>query len=423
MLIGADGVDLHVLNKLIAKKRLPTFAKLMKQGAHGQLLSEREMRSPALWTTIATGRPRSVHGIYDFVTGSRLWPKDQRSSKRTLVTSKMRKVPAIWNYASQAKQKVAVVGWLNTWPAEKVEGIMVSPYVAIGRSKQITIKGNVYPDEPYQVAPESRWREVRSLITTPEDITDDMVGEFAEEPDEALLKDMPIMGRYMDGLRWSLAHTMTMKDITLHLLKNDHPDLTMVYFEGADSLGHRFWLFRQKQKEVAKQLKEGGYSEQQAEALIQKYGAVVERYYVFLDAVIAELLEAFPEHGRVILVSDHGFTKRSGQYPVSKSVPFTGEHRLEGTIIAAGPGITPGKTIFGATLYDVTPTLMDMLKLSVQGTFEGRSLFTHLRAEKPAQVAVPSGAHEANDTAEVEINDESYREKELERLRSLGYVQ
>lgn len=429
LLIGADGLDLEVVRQRIDRGHLPNLAALLERGAHGVLMSEREMRSPALWTTIATGRPRDIHGIYDFVTGSRLWPEDQRSDERHLVTSGMRKVPAIWNLASEAERKVVVVGWLNTWPAERINGVMVSPYVAIGRSKQITIKGGVYPDEPYQVEPAARWREIRDLITTPDQVPDDLVARFADEPRDALVHDLPVLDRYLDGLRWSLAHSLTMRAITLRLLETEEPDLAMVYFEGADSLGHRFWLFGQPLAEVQAQLREAGYDPERGRELKRLFGRVVRHYYDFLDEIIGELVAAFPADGRVLVVSDHGFGDRSGAYPINASVPFSGQHLLEGSLLATGPGIAAGKKIYGANQYDITPTLLDLLDIDTDVDFEGRSLVAVMgKGLKPEQQRHRRRLNGVRDRLQAdpgadEPDQERFREQELERLRSLGYVQ
>ena len=45
------------------------------------------------------------------------------------VTSGMRKVKALWNILSDKQKKVAVVGWWATWPAEDVNGAMVSDHL------------------------------------------------------------------------------------------------------------------------------------------------------------------------------------------------------------------------------------------------------------------------------------------------------
>ena len=82
VIIGVDGMTFNVIDPLIAEGKLPTFAKLMREGSRLNLISEKPMRSPALWTTVATGHNRSVHRIFDFVTGSWFWPKKERKQKR-----------------------------------------------------------------------------------------------------------------------------------------------------------------------------------------------------------------------------------------------------------------------------------------------------------------------------------------------------
>ena len=71
------------------------------------------MRSPALWTTIATGQPRAVHGIFDFVTGSHYWP--EQSEDRQLVTSDMRRSPSMWDVMTAANRRSLIA---NVWNAD-----------------------------------------------------------------------------------------------------------------------------------------------------------------------------------------------------------------------------------------------------------------------------------------------------------------
>jgi predicted AlkP superfamily phosphohydrolase/phosphomutase len=138
----------------------------------------------------------------------------------------------------------------------------------------------------------------------------------------------------------------------------------------------------------------------------------MEEYYQLLDESIAALLRARTP-GRVLLVSDHGFGNRTDRYPANPTVPFTGEHRLEGTIIAAGQDIVPGRVVHGATLYDVAPTVAEWLGLRITNA-EGHSLNAQLTHEASAQ------KRKRDLSAQ---NDPSFRSQELDRLRSLGYVQ
>lgn len=424
LLIGADALDLDILKPLVEQGRLPTFARLMREGAWGVLQSEREMRSPALWTTIATGRPRSVHRIYDFVTGSRYWPGERRNEDRRLVTSRMREVPAVWNLASDAGREVAVVGWLNTWPAEKVRGTMVAPYVALGDAKQVTIKGAVYPDEVRQVYPPEDWQKIKHLIVTPDEVPTSLVESFAAPPGPELLQAYPILERYQRALRWSLANMLSMRDITLHLLRTERPDLAMVYFEAADSLAHRFWLFREPLSEVTQQLTEAGLPTERAEALTAHYAKVLDRTYELLDEIAGQLIQALPDGARVVVVSDHGFGPWSGRYDLNPAVPFTGEHQLAGTIMVAGHGVRPGAKIEKATQYDVTPTLLRLLGIAADEPFEGESLADRIfQADAlPTELDRPDAAEPDNERAQ-EARDAPFSTEEVERLRSLGYVQ
>lgn len=426
LLLGADALDLEVLRPLVAAGRLPHFARLLEQGAHGVLLSEREMRSPALWTTIATGRPRDVHGIYDFITGSRFWPEKQRGGSQRLVTSRMRQVPALWQMASRAGRRVAVVGWLNTWPAEKVDGVMVAPYVALGERKQVTIKGAVYPDERRQVYPPERWPALSKLIVSPEEVPAELVASFAPAPDPALLGDYPILERYHRALRWSLANTLTMKRILLRLIETEQPDLAMVYFEGSDSLAHRFWLFRDPPKRIRAQLRDAGLPTEHAELLAERYGGLLDRYYALLDEVLGALWTALGERARIVVVSDHGFTSWTGRYDLNPKVPFTGEHQLEGALLVGGPGIRPGRRLVGATLYDITPTVLDLLRIHSDQDFEGRSLAARLGIDPVGTAAAAASNRPAShdDTDEEPQDDDApFEREEIERLRSLGYVE
>ena len=90
-LLCLDGASWRVLNPLIEKGVLPNFKKLKEGGAHGVLWSQDPMCSPALWTTIATGKSRDSHRITDFLQDG------------VPVTSNVRRVKAVWNILKSLK--------------------------------------------------------------------------------------------------------------------------------------------------------------------------------------------------------------------------------------------------------------------------------------------------------------------------------
>jgi hypothetical protein len=118
LVLGLDGADWEILDRLEAQGAIPSLARLRREGAWGVLQSEEPMLSPILWTTIATGRPPTEHGILGFLT--------QREGRVEPVRSDERKVRAFWNVASEAGRRVGVMGWYASWPAEPVNGFLVS---------------------------------------------------------------------------------------------------------------------------------------------------------------------------------------------------------------------------------------------------------------------------------------------------------
>ena len=71
--------------------------------------------------SIATGKKPSKHGIVAFA-----W-KDEEGTPHLYLSSD-RKTHALWNIASEAGLTVGVVNWWNTYPPERVRGVIVSDH-------------------------------------------------------------------------------------------------------------------------------------------------------------------------------------------------------------------------------------------------------------------------------------------------------
>src|SRR5207249_1553690 len=86
----------------------------------GPMRSIFPFNSAVAWTSIATGRDPGAHGIFDFML-----PHPNEYQLRA-ATGADRRAPALWSIASAAGARVAVVNIPMTFPAEQVDGIMVS---------------------------------------------------------------------------------------------------------------------------------------------------------------------------------------------------------------------------------------------------------------------------------------------------------
>jgi predicted AlkP superfamily phosphohydrolase/phosphomutase len=103
---------------------MPNLAALIERGSRSRLLTISPTLSPVIWTTIATGVKPERHGIVDFTAVN----KDTGAA--VPVTSNLRRVPALWNILSGAGRTVGFVGWWASFPAEKVDGYIVSDRIA-----------------------------------------------------------------------------------------------------------------------------------------------------------------------------------------------------------------------------------------------------------------------------------------------------
>src|SRR5262249_35825981 len=118
--VGLDGADWQLLDQYISRGLMPNLKRLAAEGTAGTLETLHPPLSPIVWTTMMTGVDPLRHRILDFV---RLNPS---SGQKEPITSDERKAPAIWNMESWAGRHVGVFGLWATYPAEPVNGIMVS---------------------------------------------------------------------------------------------------------------------------------------------------------------------------------------------------------------------------------------------------------------------------------------------------------
>jgi hypothetical protein len=120
LLVGWDGADWELLEPFARRGVMPNLDRLMRAGSWGELASITPLLSPLIWTTMATGAGPEEHGILDFVEVA------QETGIKVPITGRQRRVPALWNMASAAGLSVAVAGWWATWPAEPVNGVLIS---------------------------------------------------------------------------------------------------------------------------------------------------------------------------------------------------------------------------------------------------------------------------------------------------------
>lgn len=105
VLIGLDGADWNVMAPLLERGELPHLSRLIRDRAGAPCTSYMPTMSPQVWTTIVTGKNVAEHGVDWFAV--RLEDESVKGDMETektliLITSRHRKVPALWDILGQA---------------------------------------------------------------------------------------------------------------------------------------------------------------------------------------------------------------------------------------------------------------------------------------------------------------------------------
>src|SRR5262249_4612789 len=142
--LGLDGLDFGLTQKLLAEGKLPNLAALQKQGCFLPLGSTLPPISPVAWSTFQTGTNPGKHNIFDFLTPDERTYQPKPSSveirppRRALQIGKyrfplgnadirlLRKSQPFWAVLSEYGIFNCVLRVPITYPAEKLRGVQLS---------------------------------------------------------------------------------------------------------------------------------------------------------------------------------------------------------------------------------------------------------------------------------------------------------
>jgi predicted AlkP superfamily phosphohydrolase/phosphomutase/Flp pilus assembly protein TadD len=401
--LGLDGMDPQTVDLMMAEGKLPNFARMRREGTYGRLQSQHPLLSPVIWTTVATGKTPDQHGIGHFTA------VDDKGDQLP-VTSRMRKVKALWNIVSDAGKKVGVVGWWATWPSETVKGAVVSDHTCYhflfpqGQEAARDTQGLTHPPELFDA--------VKPLIRRPSDVTLEEARRYIQVSPEEMARPFSFDDD-VAHFKWALATAESYRAIGLKLWKEQKPDVLLTYIEGTDSVAHLFGhLFRA-------QGLSGELLEQQ-----KKYGQAVEQMYQYADGVVGEYMQALGRDGTLVVLSDHGFQLGALQEDPSKTRDMRRVserfHREEGILYLYGRRVKKNARLDGAKLVDVVPTVLSLAGMPPARDMPGRVLTEGLDLKVPGP-RVATYEKGPGGTA-VAATDEKTNAEIMERLKALGYV-
>jgi len=395
-----DAGTWDLLGPYMERGLLPNLQRLRDEGAWGGLKSTRPSNSPVIWTSIATGMKPTKHGITFFLR----FP-DRDTGKPKPVDRSLRQVKAIWNILGEQGLRVAIVGWFVTWPAEDVNGYVVSDRSHYGRIDQATFP----PAFAASLEPVARTEADRAasnfMNLPPADPGSDDAPVASDRATDFLVLD-----RYTKAYTRDLYYLRAARRI---LDEGGQPDFFALYLRGTDDVQHGFWKFMEP---------DGfGYVDP---VHVARFGNVIERYWQWVDGEVGEMLARLDANTLVLVVSDHGAGPATGRYTIKtpEYLHLSGAHRDTGILIARGPGIEPGTKVDGASIYDITPTVLHYLGLPVGTDMDGRVLGDLFGPAVPAEVREIASYETGAAPTDAAGRDSDVDDEVLGHLRSLGYI-
>jgi Type I phosphodiesterase / nucleotide pyrophosphatase len=363
-LIGIEGASMSYVLRAVAEGKLPNFARLIESGASGPLRTIYPTESLAVWTSIATGKLPSEHGVkafyryrfpdveppfslrprgIDFGTLDRIG-----LIQRSAVTATLRRSLPFWTILSRFGVRVGLVRLWGSYPADEVDGFVVSEYF------HRQVRERFDPPLPQLTFPESLFAQLSPHVVFPDSIDAETLSRFVDSSVEIAGDVFP----WKETLTRALADDMTYEAIGKLTRQEQDPQVFAIYFFGLDVVGHYFTRYAEPERF-------GDVSD----AEVRKYGRAVAAYYRYLDGILSDYMQRRAPNETLLVLSGHGMEP----LPLARRViePFKGNPYLsgfhegspDGLLILSGAGIAPGTKLQGASVLDITPTLLYLMGL------------------------------------------------------------
>ncbi len=258
IVLGLDGVPFTLLKNLQNRGRIPNMASIFESGYFGQMSVCIPEISSVSWSSFMTGSQSGEHGIYGFID------LEPGTYNMYFPNFKNLKAPALWDELALQGRKSVVINMPSTYPARKINGALISGFVAIDINKA------VYPPS---IIPNLKEIGYRIDIDTAR----------ARQDYDFLFRD--------------LSSTLAGREMAVDFLwKEIDWDLFMVVVTGTDRLMHFLW--------------------EAYESESHPYQQNFLDYFDKVDVFVGRMFDRFLRlngskegQNKFYMISDHGFTK------------------------------------------------------------------------------------------------------------------
>jgi len=335
LILGLDGTPHALLERWLSAGELPTVARLVSVGRLLPCRSTSPPLSAPAWTSAFTGCNPGKHGIYDF--------QDYSYPKRRPWWVLPRQAPSIWRRLSEAGLRCCAVNVPLCYPAETINGMMVSGFGAPALNEEAFSPTSLQPD----------------LLAA--------VPDYRQQPD-------------LDPDAWpgadELIRFAAMRvDAARHLLSHSEFDVLAVFLNSLDWAGHARASTR------------------------DEYEAGLLRVARGIDEHLSALLELVDRpQTPVIAVSDHGLRWAGRQVNLPKLFTRLGLMQVRWDEAAGGASEARASMLlrgWGIIKRILPPAVTSRLRKAARASREALLSGPAVVVDRPASTAVPVGGYGA----------------------------
>lgn len=288
ILLGIDGLERTLLDELITAGHLPHFRRAIEMGTIGPLRTIIPYYSPVVWTSVATGKRPSKHGVTGFV--------DAETNDADLLDRRDINAAAFWDITTARHLRGGFVNWYYTWPAVVPgDGYMISDRL-------------VYVDLPFNVAPDSLEPLVRAQVESASSAYP--MDRFVQLDYDAEYKRFAKNSAEYERHHWykvlkrSIERDVAAIEVAVEAEGQSSPsDLLAVYVRATDAVAHIHWKHRvgREYPRIAELLWQVSADDTRA------FGEAIRAYYQVVDDLLGRILALMDERTTLLISSDHGF--------------------------------------------------------------------------------------------------------------------
>ena len=402
IVLGIDGLEWNVLLPLAKAGRLPSIYNMIKMGTIGYLQNGASSLSAVIWPTIFSGRTESEHGIHwikkiklpgknaSLFNMINMAPSSSTFFGLGILATRIPnpgiwkflnfdsfdiKVPMIWEVASYYNKRVVILNVLYGYPGKPVNGAMVNL-----RNMPFIPGDDFYPTYLSQ-----RWH--------PKSFPDN----------DKILSDV--------SLNQDTSNMNNEVDFAVDLIREFKPNMAIYYTHYLDTIQHHNWDFYARDKFFLWRLPRDLNQRKWEELVLEYKDDRCFLSYVAVDQIINKFLVAFP-NATLIILSDHG-------WDYSGYCHFTSP---DGVIIISGPEAKKGTNLTKASIVDIVPTILALLKIPISKELGGSILTESLANEQKIFYVDKYEPFITSKIPKKNQEEEKKQQNDLQILRSFGYI-